>query len=257
MNTAWISVHRLSPSARVRLFCFPYAGGSAAAFRTWPKGVGHEVDVVPLHYPGRGARLSEPLLRRAGDLARAAAEAMAPHRDLPFALFGHSLGALLAFETARALRRLGGRQPSHLVVSGRRGPRIPEPETPIHGLADALFVDEVQRRYDAIPQAVLAEPELMALLLPSLRADFEVLETYAYVQEPALECSISAAGGDADARATLDGLAAWRDETRGAFELRTFEGGHFFIAEGESPFLEWLRTGLLQEGKPLAAQAGS
>lgn len=202
-------------------------------------------EVVALHFPGRGGRLREAPFRNLRVAAEAAATAIAPLRDRPFLFFGHSLGGLMAFETARALRRLGGPQPGHLFVSARRGPRIPEPESPLRDLPDAGFVAEVQRRYDAIPKEVAAEPELMELLLPMLRADFEMLETYEYVAEPPLSRPITATAGDGDPRATPLLCAPWRDETTGGFEMRTFAGGHFYLdGPAAETFFSWLEQRL-------------
>ena len=235
----------------VRLLCLPYAGGGASVvFRTFGSRLAPVAALCPLELPGRGARRSEALSRRVRELAVRLAGSLEDLRDDSLALLGHSLGALLAFEVARELRRRGGPRPSHLFVSSRRGPRILEAEAPIHGLPDASFVEQVQRRYHAIPEEVLREPDLMELLLPTLRADFEMLETYEYVDEPPLDCPITALGGVEDARATLVGLEAWRVETTGAFQLRRFPGGHFYFREAEGELATLVRRTLEGGGAP-------
>jgi medium-chain acyl-[acyl-carrier-protein] hydrolase len=238
----WILPLRSNPRGR-SLFCFPYAGGSAAVFRTWAAGL-PQVDVRPVQLPGRGGRLRETPFTRIRELAAAACDGLLPHLGEPFAFFGHSFGGLVAFEVARELRRRGGPEPFHMFVSARRGPRSPDPAVPLHRLPDARFLEEVQGRYGAIPQAILQEPELLALLLPTLRADLEAVETYAYVAEPPLRVPISAFGAVHDPWATRDDLAAWQHETDEAFSLTRFPGGHFYLEESEASLLAEIRARL-------------
>ncbi len=198
-------------------------------FRSW-QGALAGSDVRAVQLPGRGSRFRERPHTRVRDVAAAACEGLEPHlADAPFALFGHSFGALVAFELARELRRRGGPKPVHLFISARRGPRRPDPHPPLHGLPEARFLEEVRARYGGIPDAVLKEPELLALLLPTLRSDLEAVETYSYESEPPLEVPISAFGGLDDPWATLDDLQAWQDETRASFSLTRFPGGHFYL----------------------------
>jgi medium-chain acyl-[acyl-carrier-protein] hydrolase len=234
----WILPLRSNPQGR-GLFCFPYAGGSAAVFRTWPKAL-TAVDVRAVQLPGRGGRLREAPHTRVRDLAVAAVDGLGPHFGQPFALFGHSFGALVAFEMARELRRRGGPQPFHLFISARRGPRRPDPVPPMHGLPEEQFLAEVRARYGGIPDAILQEPELLALLLPALRADLEAVETYSYEPEAPLDIPISVFGGLDDPWAKLDDLESWRTETAGPFCLTRFPGGHFYFDQAPAPLLEEL-----------------
>ena len=234
-----------STRGAVRLLCLPYAGGAAAAvFRTWKTQLPPVAEVQPVELPGRATRLAEAPCRRIHELASSLVDGLQESREEPLALFGHSLGALLAFEVARELRRRGGPAPLHLFVSSRRGPRIPEAEAPIHELPDSLFVELMQRRYYAIPEEVLREPELMQLLLPTLRADFEMLETYHYADEQPLECPITATGGLEDPRVPLEALEAWAHETTGAFRLQRFRGGHFYFREAHGELTQLVRRTL-------------
>jgi medium-chain acyl-[acyl-carrier-protein] hydrolase len=205
-------------------------------FRAWPKGL-TTVDVRAVQPPGRGARLAERPHTRVRELAMAACDGLMPHFGEPFALFGHSFGALVAFEIARELRRRRGPQPFHLFVSARRGPRRPDPLPSMHGLPEATFIAELRARYGGIPEAVLQEPELLALLLPTVRADLEAVETYSCEPEAPLDLPISAFGGASDPRATLEELEAWRDETKGPFRVTLFPGGHFYFEESEALLL--------------------
>lgn len=196
--------------------------------------------MYPVQLPGRGSRFREAPLRRVEDLVPALAEGLAPLLDVPFALFGHSMGAVVAFEVARELRRRGGPAPVLLAVSGHQAPRRPEVEPPFSHLPDAAFLEELRRRYDGIPAEVLAEKELLQLLLPVLRADIQVLETYAYAGEPPLDCPISCLGGEDDPHVSVADLEAWSDETSGGLRVRTFPGGHFFVASARSEVLHAL-----------------
>ena len=229
---------RKTAAARLRLFCFPYAGGTAAAYHAWPTALAEDVDVCAIQLPGRGARFRDAPYTRMPDLVRAAAEALRPSLDVPFALFGHSMGALVAFEVARELRRRGDPRPALLLVSGHEAPHRPDPDPPISHLDDAAFVAEICRRYDGIPREVREQPELMELVLPMLRADFMAIETYAYAEEEPLDLPISCFGGSEDDRVTREDLEAWQAQTRDTFRLRTIPGGHFFLDSARSQLLD-------------------
>jgi medium-chain acyl-[acyl-carrier-protein] hydrolase len=223
----------------LRLFCLPYAGAGAAIFRTWADGLPEDVEVCPIQYPGRGTRLMQTSFTRLSPLVEALAEAVAPLLDRPFAVFGHSLGALVGFELARTLRRRCGVQPMRLFVSADRAPQIPPRERPIHGLPEAEFLAEL-RRLNGTPGRVLEHAELMRIMLPVLRADFAVYETYAYSQEPPLDCVIFGFGGLQDRKVRRGDLEAWREQTRAAFSVRMFPGDHFFLNTNQALLLQVL-----------------
>jgi len=230
---AWVLRLRRQAPPRVRLFCFPYAGGSAAVYRGWLDALPAHVEVCAVRLPGREARLSEAPFTRGEDLVPAVAAALLPLLDMPYALFGHSMGAVAAFELARQWRRQGVCLPVRLFVSGARAPERPNPDPPLGHLSDREFVAEVRRRYDAIPTGVLENPELLQLLLPSLRADFAIFENYVYRAEAPLDCPISAFGGQDDARVCADDVAAWGTHTTRPVAIRMFPGDHFFIHGSE------------------------
>jgi medium-chain acyl-[acyl-carrier-protein] hydrolase len=190
--------------------------------------------VCAVRLPGREARLAEPPFTRSADLVSELAKGLAPLLDLPYALLGHSMGAVAAFELARHLRRTRDSLPTRLFVSGARAPERPNPDPLIAHLGDAEFLDEVRRRYDAIPGAVLENPELVQLLLPSLRADFAMFESYDCRNEPPLDCPISAFGGLDDTRVSAEDVSAWSGHTASNFSVRMFPGGHFFIHAAEA-----------------------
>lgn len=177
--------------------------------------------------------MSERPFTRLSDLVQEAAQALRPHLDIPFALFGHSMGALIAFELARQLRRQDSPAPVHLFVSGARAPQRPDPDAPVHQLPDSELIEQVRRRYDGIPGAILDEAELMQLFIPLIRTDFEVVETYVYRDDKRLDCPISCFGGRQDRRVSHEELEAWRDQTGKSFKLQVFPGDHFFLRSAQ------------------------
>jgi medium-chain acyl-[acyl-carrier-protein] hydrolase len=224
-------LYRLAPRQlpTARLFCFPYAGVGPSVFRHWPAGLPGALEVWAVQLPGRGSRINEPAIANIPTLAAAILEAIKPYLDMPFALFGHSMGAILAFEVAQGLASKGFSLPNHLVVSGRRPPHIPNPESPLHGLSDADFVFEINQRYGGIPPEILENPDILALVLPGLRADITALETHRPARHLPLSCPISAFGGKDDPLTSPLHLEAWRSETTDRFEVCHFPGGHFYL----------------------------
>ncbi|PYT09308.1 MAG: putative thioesterase [Acidobacteria bacterium] len=235
---SWVTYPRPNSSARLRLFCFPYAGGGSLVFRKWPDQLAENIEVCSLQLPGREARLNDQPFTQLLPLAETIAEAMMPHLDKPFVLFGHSMGAKISFEVARCLRRKYAVQPVHLFVSGARAPQLPSTEPPTYDLPKAEFVEKL-RSLNGTPKEVLEHPELLELLIPRLRADFEVVQTYVYNADAPLECPITVYGGlqDEMSRTQLD---AWRQQTRGPFKVRMFPGDHFFIRTCEPLVLQTL-----------------
>ena len=227
-NPSVVDWERPSPRARIRLFCFPYAGGGASVFRGWGGIAPPEVHVVPVHLPGRGNRFTETPVTRSDALVELLAEELAPYMDAPFAFFGHSMGAMVAFELTRRLRALGRTLPEHLLVAGRRAPQRPSDKRPLHALPEDEFRQEL-RDLDGTPEEILEHPELMELFAPILRADFELCETYAFREDQPLDLPVSAFGGLEDPDVSRDDVMAWKEHTRGPFKLRMFPGGHFFL----------------------------
>ncbi|MCU7728823.1 alpha/beta fold hydrolase [Actinoplanes sp. KI2] len=218
---------------RFRLFCFPHAGAGAGYFAEWPALLPPEVELVAVQLPGREDRLTEPAFDRVDRTVRTVAVALRPYLQGSFAFFGHSGGALLAFELARLLRKRRLR-PQHLFLSGQPAPGSPAPVDHIHALPDDQFRDALAR-LDGMSADVTANEQLMQLLMPTLRADFALWENYEYQPEPPLDSAITALGGDADERAPVASLAAWQAHTTGPCVVRTFPGGHFYLnqAAGE------------------------
>lgn len=219
----------LNADAGLRLFALPYAGGGAAGYFRWRPAVGPGIDVIPVLLPGREARINEPPIADLRRLTDEIADAVAPWTDRPFALLGHSLGAILAFELSRELRRRGERRPCLLIAAASPAPHRPRAAKPLCQLADAEFVAELNRRFDGIPAAVRANDELLQLLLPAMRTDIELLETYEYVDQPPLETDILTLGGVDDRAVSATELSDWRRHTSGRFSNRLLPGGHFFL----------------------------
>lgn len=213
----------------LRLICVPYAGGGTAAFQGWSDLLPDTVEPWFLRLPGREARFREEPRTDVPVLVKEAASVLAPALDGPYALFGHSLGALIAFELARELRRSHGKDPVHLAVSARSAPHLPLRHAVVHRLPDDLLLEALDQRFNAIPPAVRDDPQMRALYLPVLRADVTLLETYVHSPAPPLPCSITAYGGQDDPEFGPGELDGWQRHTASAFRLRMFAGGHFFL----------------------------
>ena len=227
-----------------RLFCFPYAGGGASVFFPWTRIAPPDLEICAAQLPGRESRIAAPLLKSFDELTAELLRSIEPLLDRPFAFYGHSMGTLVAFELARALRRAGRPQPLHLFVSGRNAPHLHDPDPPMHELPDDEFIAEMIRRYDGIPAEVLEAPELMQLLLPSLRADMQVIETHEYRDEPPLDMPITALAGTDDPCITSEGFQAWREYTRSRFTTHLFPGGHFFLHAAAAEVLRIIERAL-------------
>ncbi len=247
----WVACHTPNPQARLRLFCFPYAGGGAPIFHTWSDGLPAEVEVCPVQFPGRGTRLREPPFTQLSPLVRALAQALSPLLDTPFAFFGHSLGALVSFELARQLRQQHSLEPVCLFISAHPAPQIPSSRPPMHTLPEREFLEKL-RRLGGTPTEVLEHEELMQLVLPVLRADFAVYETYAYSAEFPLSCPISAFGGLHDRSVNRSDLEAWRAQTHAPFSLRMLPGDHFFLNTAKPLLLRLLSRELSRLVRVLA-----
>jgi medium-chain acyl-[acyl-carrier-protein] hydrolase len=197
------------------------------------------VELYCLQLPGRGSRWGEAPYARLIPLVQAVASALLPFLDKPFAFFGHSMGSMIGYELARELRKRGAVSPAHFFVSGGPAPHVREKKPPVHGLPDLEFVQHL-RKLNGTPPHLLQDEELLDLMLPVLRADFAICETYAYTPEPPLECPISVFGGIRDGEISKDDLESWREHTSGNFFLQMFDGDHFFIQSARAHVLQEL-----------------
>jgi len=244
----WLVVHKKNPTAKLRLFCFPFVGGDARAFRTWADELPLTVEVCALNFPGRGTRFREPPFTQITPLVDALMPALNEKLDLPFAFFGHSVGALVSFEVARRLRRERNPLPRRLFVAARSSPLRPPSKGPSYNLPEPEFIARL-RLLNGTSEELLSNPELMAILTPILRADFEIDDNYVYSSEPALQTSITAFGGLSDSFVTRDRLEEWRQETSVSFSLRMFPGGHFFTDSAHEQVLSAISTTLQESLK--------
>ncbi|MBF9132815.1 thioesterase [Plantactinospora sp. S1510] len=216
------------PPGAVRLVCLPHAGAGASVYRAWSQGLASTVVPVLAQPPGREGRSWDEPYRDAEALTADLVEALAPVFDEPFAVFGHSMGALLAFELVREIRRRGWPAPEHLFVAGRHAPHLAATSAPLYDVSDEELVAEM-RGLGGTPEAVLNDPDLLATILPLLRADLSVNETYRYAPEPPLDVPVTAFAATADRRAGREGVAAWRAQTSCAFTLHVLPGDHFAV----------------------------
>ncbi|MBV7327531.1 alpha/beta fold hydrolase [Chloroflexi bacterium TSY] len=234
----WFRISYSNPSARLRLFCFPYAGGTASVYRTWHQHLPTDVEVCAVQLPGRENRIRERPLTDVDELVQALIPNLLPYLDKPFVFFGHSMGAIIAHELAQQLYDHSGQTPVYLFVSGRRAPFLPETTTPLHILpTDDALLAEAQKRYNNILAVMFEDAELRQLLVPLLRADFTLVETYQYSEKRRLPFSLIALGGEDDDRASKSQLMAWEELTQANFALHLFPGGHFYLNDQTRPLV--------------------
>lgn len=226
-NTQWLSCYKTNPYAKLRLFCFPFAGGGSSIFRTWSQDLPNWIEVCPVQLPGRENRISEKPFDKMDPLVAFVAAGLKPYLDMPFVFFGHSMGSFIAYELACYLREKYNLLPEYLFVSGRFAPHVPDPDN-FHLLEEKEFKEKL-KEYNGTPNAVLENEEIMQLLLPLLRADFSICETYIHKSREPLACPISAFGGKNDSTVKKDDLNGWENYTKNKFRTEMFDGDHFFL----------------------------
>jgi len=248
-----------STTPSIRLFCFPYAGGSARMFREWPEWCEPEVEVVAVELPGRGFHSRTPAVEQMETMVERLLLALDPLLDTPFALFGHSMGALIAFELSRALKQNGRPDPLHLFVSGMRAPHL-RGEYQIHSLPDRELI-EALRALNGTSSEVIGDQSLLEIFLPLLRSDLRLAETYRYTPGPPVQHPITVFSGTEDITAPLERQQEWQRHTAGGCTVRVLEGDHFFIQQHAhlmaASILKSLgRTSLPAEFQPAAVWSG-
>lgn len=251
----WIRQYLPAPDAPVRLVCFPHAGGSATYYLPVARALSPSVDVLAVQYPGRQDRMREPCVDSLHELADLVAEQVLPWTGRPFALFGHSMGATLAYEVAKRLER-EGREPLVLFASARRAPSTHRDET-MHLCSDAQLLADLRGTSGTDPR-LFEDEGLLRLVLHALRADYKAAATYRHTPgagpEPA--CPITALVGDRDPKASVDEARAWSAHTRSGFDLRVFEGGHFFLEDHASAVIGLIAEGIAEGRRRTAASGG-
>jgi len=225
----WFSVRPARAVATLRLFCFPHVGAGASAFNLWrPAWIPDSIELWTARLPGREQRLSETPFHCMEPLVEALYEVMVTQLSGPYAFYGHSLGAMVAFEMARKIQRLGKQGPIRLLVSAHTAPHLGLCRPVLHNLPDKEFVNAL-RRFAGTPDEAFENEDLMSIMMTALRADFEVDETYSYEEGKPLDCPISAFGGIDDPDVSQADVAAWKTHTSQEFSLQMMEGDHFFI----------------------------
>ena len=234
-NPRWDADHRL--------FCFSHAGGAASAYHGWQAAL-DEVEIWAIQSPGRESRLREPPITNLNTLVQHICNAISNHLDKPFFFFGHSMGSLVSYETARELHRRGLPLPAHLYVSGRPAPHLPLDEPSIHDLPEPEFLAELKLRYNGLPEEILADQDLLSFFLPILRSDFKTLETHNFLEEPKLPVTITAYCGDEDRIMNSTKLGGWEQLTTRTFSSHIFPGGHFYLHDKQDVFLDFFGDNL-------------
>jgi medium-chain acyl-[acyl-carrier-protein] hydrolase len=229
----WLWRLRARPEASMCLVCLPHAGRGVSVFHPWPAALG-DVEVWAAQLPGREGRVRERPLRRVEEIVEPIAESIVGEIDRPFVLFGHSMGALVAFELARTLRRGGAPEPRHVFVAGFRAPQLPDRNPAIAAAPEDIFVGRLVE-LSGIPPEVLEHEELRAVVMPTLRADVAVCESYTYVADAPLTCDLDAFHSEDDPLVSRDEAAAWAVQTSASFRLHSVRGNHFDLLHGERP----------------------
>jgi surfactin synthase thioesterase subunit len=239
----WVRRFQPAPDARARLVCLPHAGGSASFFFPVAKALAPALEVLAVQYPGRQDRRHEPAADNIPDLADQVLAALGHLDDRPLALFGHSMGATIGYEVALRMRDAGLASPAHLFASGRRAPSRYREER-VHELSDDRIVAEL-RTLSGTNAAMLADPEMLAMILPAIRSDYRAVETYRHEPGRRLDCPVTVLTGDSDPRVSLDEARAWEEHTTGPTDLHVLPGGHFFLVDQSEQVLDILRQKLV------------
>jgi medium-chain acyl-[acyl-carrier-protein] hydrolase len=243
-NRLWFESLSSIKGQSLRLFCFPYAGGSAHVFRNWQRPFLPYVGLCLVHLPGRGTRIAERPFTRLKLLVQNVADVIMREPQRPYVLYGHSLGALISFELTRELRHRRFIPPMWLFLSGCGAPNIPSREAPIFDLPEETFIAEV-RKFNGTPQEMFDDQELRKIFVPVLRADCEMVGTYEYDPQEPLSCPITLYGGLHDQHVSINNLRAWKEHTSASCTVRMFPGDHFFINNADVGFVDVLRGDVL------------
>lgn len=249
-SNKWFITFKQQKNAYMRIFCFHYGGGSASIFRKWSKDILEEAELVAIQLPGREERFSEPLVNNISQVIDNLILNFKQYSDKPFILFGHSIGALIAFEFARILEKRKLVQTKHLIVSGTKAPQIPLKKQPIHNLPKAQFITEL-KKYNGIPDYIIEDDELISTFIPTIRADFSISETYNYLSAKLLSCPITALGGLNDNSFDSKDLIKWQKQTSNSFTHKFLPGDHFFINTSYKEVINIINQALYNEIKKL------
>lgn len=245
--SSWVSASPpRSNHHKANLFCFPYAGGGIVAYHAWKNLLHPETALLRMQFPGRETRLREKPFISFFPLIKTLVTAILPLLDLPYVFYGHSMGALIAFEVTRMLRDMGKPLPFHLFISSFRAPHLPDPDQMICKLPEDQFIEHL-KLYEGISPVIVKNTELMELYLPIIKADFSILSSYHYTQQAPLPCPITAFAGLSDPKISAEEISEWQDHTTGGYNSHFFPGGHFFINESQLEMLAHMNRYLEQQ----------
>ena len=236
-SNPWLVKSAAKQNPKLKLFCLPFAGGSSVAYRDWGRLLPDGIEAIAVEIPGRGQRLMEPLITSLPELVEQIGAHIRDELDRPYAFFGHSMGATLAYELSHHLATRFNTQPVFLFLSGRSAPHLCDREEPIHQLPDEDFREKI-RSFEGTPPEIMQHKELMELLMPIIRADFKMVETYVHESRPPLDIPMSLFGGLEDESTPRAHLDAWQGYTTSSFSVRMFPGGHFFLQKQTGRILE-------------------
>ncbi len=246
----WFLCPRSNPKAKLRIFCLHYAGGGASMYHSWKNTFTDDVELRLVQLPGRESRFSEPRPQNLSVLVKNMADMLKPYMDKPFVFFGYSMGALLAFEISRELRRRGNPQPIHLFLAAATAPHTPDVYPPLAHLPQEEFIEQVKYFFQP-PEEAWKHQELLDLFLPILRDDMAIIENHKHIKEEPLDYSIDALVGLSDRGAPIENVQAWSEYTTAKFQLTSFEGGHFFLENESIKLLEKVQNRLMEIIKSL------
>ena len=252
-GSVWFEHLSTDNAPLLRLFCLPYAGGTADLYRGWQRWFPEQIDLCLVHLPGRGRRFRERPFTRVTSVVNAIANHLPPLTGVPYALYGHSMGAIISFELSRELFRRGV-GPRRLFVSGNRAPQFPTAEPITYNLPHDGFIAEL-KRLNGTPQEVLDSPEMMELFMDVLRADFELVQTYEYGPGEPLACPLTVYGALNDQRVPVESCFAWQDQTSAECTVRIFQGDHFFVRDPSPEFTSAFRNDVLSAAASSPAKA--
>lgn len=240
----WVTCPRPQSEAKVRLFCLPFAGGGASLYRPWTTQLAPHIEVCPIQLPARENRYSEKAITDAYEMARTIASQMIPFINGRYAIFGHSMGALLAFEISRELARLNANAPERLFVSAHRAPHLPRKRALLHALPDNEFIESL-KQYGGFPEEILNNQEFIEFVLPTMRSDMTLCDLYAYKnRDERLTMPVEIFAGSEDLEAGPDQMQAWSEHTLGGSRMKIFDGGHFFLRSHSKELLEQISNSL-------------
>lgn len=229
---------------QLKLLCLPYAGSSSAIFRDWVPALAPAISVVPIELPGRGARRSQPCFTTVEQAVNSLVKEVSPHFNGPYALFGHSMGALIAYELCRSIAKLGiSPLPTRLFVSGCPAPHTRITTREKSALPDNEFIEEL-RQLKGTPSEILDDPQLMKILMPMLRSDFHLVETYKHASGPLVDCPVTVLAGSADVDMTHEAIDGWREVCARQLNTHVLPGDHFFLHSSKDLLLSKIRSDL-------------